>query len=303
LNYYSIALFILLFVSCNSLNKKSDNINDLPVQANDTILEKTYHTLPDLPDSISFAGENILLKGNEDLQDRLYNELVIQINFHSKTILMLRELGKWRSILETLLEENGVHKDFVFLAMAESGLDNEATSPKGAAGMWQIMTQTAKEKGLVVDKYVDQRRDPFLATKAACDYLKQSRQTLGSWINAVAAYNRGLNGIKRELDAQNVNSFLDVYTYKETSRYLFRILAMKIVFNAPEEFGFVLKGDQLKKSFEFSEKTLAPGEYNAIELAEKFGLNYRTLKLYNPWIRDSRSYRLVLNKEVKIRFP
>lgn len=264
--------------------------------------ENKRYTLPTLPDSLFFAGEQIPME-REDIRDRLTREMVVQVNFHSRTLLMLKKLGKWEKVIKAELKKNNMPEDFLYLAIAESELNNEITSNKGAAGMWQFMPKSAREYGLIVDETVDQRRNPFLATEAACKYLKESKKQFGSWVNAMASYNRGRRGLQDALTGQEQTNYLNLFMNQETARYVFRILAMKLVYGNPNDYGFYLDDEMKSKEFTYKTVTLKPGKYNAVELGNSYGLSFKTLKEYNPWIRDTRGYKIKLKKPIELYLP
>ena len=302
---YALGLFLFLIYSCNSPLKEEEK--QLPIsktveEALGTTNEPKLHGLPHLPDTLYFAGERIPLE-REDVRDKLMKELVIQVNFHSRTLLMLRTLGKWEETIRKELVKNEMPEDFLYLAIAESELDNEIISHKGAAGMWQFMPKSGRELGLVVNSSIDQRRDPFLATEAASKYLKKSKEKFGSWVNAMASYNRGREGFRKALEGQEQKSYFDLFMNKETSRYVFRILAMKLVYGSPTEYGFNVPVNERMKVFSFKEDTLKAGKYNTIELAKEKNVTFSTLKEYNSWIRDTKSYKLTVVKNVILRLP
>ena len=149
------------------------------------LLKKYQGNLPvvtsvPIPKTLYFAGEKIPVE-RTDVREKLDLELISNSYRHSRTLLILKKMGRWEEQIKSILKENGIPEDFFYLAVAESELSNTIKSPVGASGMWQFMKSTAKEYDLIIDHSVDQRRDPILATKAACKYLKDSYKKFNNW--------------------------------------------------------------------------------------------------------------------------
>ena len=238
---------------------------------------------PSLPSSLTFAGEPVPLHV-PDVAERLDRELLVNSYFHSNTLLALKRMQRYIPQLERLLRENEVPDDFKYLALAESLFGN-VTSPAGASGFWQLMPDTARGYGLLVNEEVDERYHLPKATVAACKYLKRARDRFGSWTNAAASYNRGMSGLDRALKKQGVSSYYDLFLNDETSRYLFRILALKEVLSNPQRYGFDFAPDQGYASLPTRSFPVESSIPDLPKFALEQGTNYKTLRLYNPWIR------------------
>ncbi|MBL6662195.1 MAG: lytic transglycosylase domain-containing protein, partial [Flavobacteriaceae bacterium] len=143
-----------------------------------------------LPETLDFSGEPAPLSA-PDIRERLDKELLVNTYWQSNMMLLLKRAHKWFPTLEAILAEEGVPEDFKYLAVIESGLEN-ARSPKGAKGFWQLMPGTAKEYGLEVNSNVDERYHIEKATRVACKYLLKAKKRFGSWTLAAASYNRGM---------------------------------------------------------------------------------------------------------------
>ena len=187
--------------------------------------------------------------------------------------------------IEPILEKNGVPNDFKYLAVIESGLTN-AVSPAGARGFWQIMKTTGRENGLEVNSNVDERYNLELATEVACNYLKKAKEKLGSWTLAAAAYNAGNAGISKRLNEQDVDDYYDLLLGEETGRYMFRIVALKEILNNPTKYGFNFNKDHLYKPIPTYKIEVDTAVTDFTQFAERFGINYKLLKLHNPWLRE-----------------
>ena len=207
-------------------------------------------------------------------------------------MILLREKNYWEDYIKQILTENDIPKDFFYLAIAESELDNNIMSPAKAVGMWQLMSQTAKEYGLTINKQIDERRNPKKATEVACDYLKDAKAKFGSWSSATASYNRGMTGLNNALVKQKVKSVYDLYLNQETSRYLYRILSLKLLFENPEKYGFEVAENEIVSPITIKEIILPKGSYNTVDLAREYGLTFSELKKYNPWLVDVKKYEL-----------
>jgi hypothetical protein len=254
----------------------------------------------ELPKSMSFAGERVPLE-DTDVRERLDREIHVNTYWQSNMLLMIKKANRFFAVIEPLLEENDLPDDFKYLAVAESGLDN-ARSPAGASGFWQFMKGTGIEYGLEINEYVDERYNLELATKVATEYLKKSHKRFGSWTTAAAAYNAGNSGINKQLERQDANNYYSLLLNSETSRYVFRILAFKEILSNPEKYGFYV--DEKDKYQPIITKTVVVN--TAVDDFSKFakdqGINYKILKIHNPWLRDT-YLKNGSGKEYKIQIP
>ena len=237
-----------------------------------------------IPENISFAGEKIPLD-ILDVKERLDKELLVNTYWQSQGLLFFKRANKYFPEIERILKEKGVPDDFKYLALIESGLVN-VTSPAGAKGFWQLMPKTAREHGLEVNKNIDERYDYIKATEVACDYLLKGKKKFGSWTSAAAAYNMGIRGVSRELERQKANNYYDLLLNDETSRYLFRVIAIKNIFENPEQYGFHFRDKDLYTLPELRQIKVDSTINNLANFAISQGINYKELKLYNPWLRE-----------------
>ena len=236
----------------------------------------------ELPGKLSFAGEDIELD-RPDLQERLDRELLVNTYWQSNMMLLIKKSNKYFPTIERILEEEGIPEDFKYLAVIESGLAN-VRSPKGASGFWQIMRTTGREMGLEINSNVDERYHLEMATRVACKYLLKAKEKLGSWTLAAAAYNRGMSGIKRKLDTQQVDNYYDLYLGSETSRYMFRILAIKEIMKDPRRYGFVFQQKDLYNTTPTRKVGLDTAITNLSRFAKQMDIDYNQLKRHNPWL-------------------
>lgn len=236
----------------------------------------------ELPDSLSFAGEIVPLQ-SPDLKERLDRELLVNTYWQSNMMLLLKRANKYFPTIEKILKEEGVPTDLKYLSVIESGLEN-VISPAGAKGFWQIMRTTGREYGLEVNSNIDERYHIVSSTRMAAQYLKKAKDKFGSWTLAAASYNRGMSGIQRNLNAQEVESYFDLLLGKETSRYVFRILAVKEIIENPSKYGYVFDNTDLYYSVPVRYHGLDTAISNLTSFAQKMGINYKVLKIHNPWL-------------------
>lgn len=236
----------------------------------------------DLPDTLNFADEKISLS-SPDLKERLDRELLVNTYWQSNMMLLLKRANKYFPTIEKILKEEGVPSDLKYLSVIESGLEN-AISPAGAKGFWQIMRTTGKEYGLEVNSNVDERYHIEFSTRMAAKYLKKAKNKFGSWTLAVASYNRGIRGIQRNLNQQKVENYFDLRLGKETSRYVFRVLAVKEIIENPMKYGYVYDHTDLYYPVPVRYHGLDTAISNLATFAKKMGVNYKILKIHNPWL-------------------
>lgn len=248
--------------------------------------KSTENYIYKFPEMVEFAGEKTPLHIN-DVKQRFDREMLVNVNWHSNTYLMIKRANAYFPIIEPILKKNGIPDDFKYLSVIESGLTN-AKSPAGASGFWQFMPQTAKEYGMEVNANVDERYHLEKATEAACKYIKNSKEKLGSWSLAAAAYNAGLAGVSSKLNEQLVTDYYDLYLVEETSRYVFRILAMKEIMQNPENYGFVVTDDEKYNRMPTKQIEVTSSILSLASFAKEQGSNYKALKLYNPWLRETK---------------
>lgn len=252
------------------------------------------------PTSIDFAGEEAPLQIS-DVRERLDRELLVNANLDASTQLIIKRANRAFPIIEPILKKNNIPDDFKYLAVIESSLMN-AVSPAGARGIWQFMPETARESGMEVNDIVDERYHLEKATEAACQYLLNAKEKFGSWTLAAASYNIGMNGVNKQIEMQKVSNYYDLLLNDETSRYVFRILALKEIMRNPEKFGFKVNLDELYVNLP-SKKIVVDSTINDLAaFAKSQGINYKILKIHNPWLRDKKLMN-VSKKKYEIEIP
>jgi hypothetical protein len=266
-------LVIGFFAQCTTVNQAS------PAQTNTQII-------PSIPQSISFAGEAVPLDKHYALE-RLDREVLVNTFWHSNSILIFKRAAKYFPIIEPILQENGIPDDFKYLAVIESGLTH-VVSPAGAEGFWQFMPQTAKDYGLEVNGDIDERLHLIKATQSAAAYLIDAYAEFGNWTLAAVAYNAGVQRIKSSLEKQQTKSYYDLHLNEETSRYMYRILATKLIFESPETYGFSIAIDQTYPFPKTKQVHLSESKINWVAFAQSQNMSYSDLRELNPWIKGYR---------------
>lgn len=278
--FFSALLFILLFLGYQLFESST-----YPNLQNKTE-EKEYYESIELPETVSFAGEEVPLE-YFDVYESLDRELLVNSYFHSQTLRYLKLTTRFFSIIEPILKEDSIPNDFKYLALAESGFNPIAVSPAGAVGFWQFMKGTARDYKLEVNNEVDERYHIEKSTHAACAYLHESYDKFGSWTMVAASYNAGRSFMDRQIERQQETSYYDLLLGEETGRYVFRILALKLITENPERYGFKIPEGEQYPMWNTKSIKLSRAVSNFADFAKQYGTNYKILKMLNPWLRDA----------------
>lgn len=263
-----------------------------------------------VPEKVEFCGEKISLD-RLDMRERFDREINAFTYFHSTTLMYLKRANRFFPIIEPILKKNGIPDDFKYLCVIESGLDTRALSPAKAAGLWQFIESTGKEYNLEIGNGIDERYHVEKATEAACKYLKDAYNRYGNWINVAASYNAGMGRITSQLEKQDVNSAFDLHLVSETSRYMFRIMAIKQVFMNPQKYGFLLKKENLYPLVDVNYVDVSSDIPDLAAFAKNHGVNYMIVKDYNVWLRDTKlilpknttkTYRIAIPKKEELTY-
>jgi hypothetical protein len=242
------------------------------------------YSLP-IPESVTFAGQKISLK-EFDVRERFDRELLTNVYWQSQTILLLKRANRFFPTIESILKEQGMPDDLKYVALIESGLLN-VNSPVGASGFWQFMDKTGRQYGLTINTEVDERYHLEKATYAACKYFKESYAVFNDWGLVAASYNMGIEGLRRQLKNQSGSSYYDLFLNTETSRYVFRILAMKEIAEKPQQYGFYIAKNHLYDPIPTMNLSVNYSIPDLAAWAIQFKTNYKTVKLLNPWLRSN----------------
>ena len=241
-----------------------------------------------VPESVEFAGQTIKLD-RADLRERMDRELIAFTYSHNMSTLMIKRANKYFPRIEPILERMGIPDDLKYLMVIESNLDPQAQSGAGAAGLWQFTQSTGREYGLEVNSNIDERYNTYKATEAACRFLKEAYSKYGNWMTVAASYNGGQQGMDRRIEMQHQKDALDMWLVDETSRYMFRLHAVKMMFEDPSKFGFSFKREDLYPYIPIKKqiKVTDPVD-DLVAFAEKNGITYADLKRANLWLRESK---------------
>ncbi len=277
-------IFLSILISFTFLSFSIDRSSTDKNHSAAVILDYNVYSIP-MPEELEFSGESVPLN-IPDIKERMDRELLVNTYWQSNGFLMFKRAHKYFPIIEPILESYGVPDDFKYLAMIESGLQN-VTSPAGAKGFWQIMKSTGREYGLEINSNVDERYNLILSTKASCEYLIKAKKKYGSWTLSAAAYNAGMNRISSELERQAVDNYYDMLLGQETGRYIFRIVAVKEITNNPKKYGFNFSEIDLYGYPSTHTVKVDTAVTDLVKFAEKFNLNYKQLKIHNPWLKEA----------------
>jgi len=266
---------ILFFGFSNNKNNKDEPFN------------KNYSIKPvEIPNNISFANEKVPLN-NFDTYESLDREILINTYWQSQTLLFIKRANKYFPIIEPILKEHNVPTDFKYLAVAESGLSN-IVSPSNACGFWQFLKGTAKDYNLEVTSEIDERYNLEKSTHAAAKFLKESYEKYGSWTLAAASYNMGRRNISKQIERQKSNNYYDLILGDETGRYVYRLIAIKLILENPNKFGFFVENNQKYKQIPYKIVEIDSTINDFADFANSLDINYKILKELNPWLRDNK---------------
>ena len=255
---------------------------------------------PSIPDTLSFAGERVPLN-QYYVRESLDRELVSNMYYQSSTLFNIKRATRVFPTIERILREQGVPEDMKYLCVIESGLQC-VTSPAGAQGWWQFMKTTGQKYGLEVGDDIDMRNHLEASTVAACKYLKDLKRRFGSWTAAAAAYNCGESGLNKRLVAQRQDSYYELLLNQETQRYVYRILALKLIMQHPQDYGFYVRRCDTYPEVPTTEVDLTGQEVDLVDFARDHGTTYKVLRMLNPWLTSS-TLKNKAGKTYKVKIP
>lgn len=257
---------------------------------------------PPLPQKVDFCKEQVPLE-RFDVREMLEKQVVRTVYNRPHTMLIIKRANRWKATFQRILREQGIPEDFFYLMVAESAVEN-ARSWAGAQGFWQFMEATGKEYGLEINEYVDERNHPIISAYAACEYFKKSFARFGNWSLVAASYNMGIGGVQVQINRQKAYNYHNLYLNPETGNYLYRILAYKIIMEAPEAYGFKLFPGDLYEPVEYETVIVDEPIEDLVKFARDHGTTYKLLKVMNPWLlksslpnEDGKQYKLLIVKE------
>ena len=281
---------VMSIIAIRTANKRPVSLEQIVIQSHDI----------EFCDDIYFADERVPLE-MFNIRERYERELLSNTYFHSNTMVLLKRSKRWFPVIEPILQKYGVPEDFKYLCMIESNLSN-VVSPAGAAGFWQFMKATAQEYGLEINKEIDMRYNVELETEAACKYFLKAYERFGSWTLVAAAYNAGTSRVSKFMKEQGVTSYYDMLMAEETERYVFRILAIKTIFENPEKYGIYVSNNLAYEPYKYKTVIVNESIRNLAEFAKEHDITYKLLKVFNPWLR-SNSLTVKKGKVYEIKIP
>lgn len=263
------ALTLILFAVCTAAAANPQTISDGVA----------------LPKGLTFCGEPVPLD-IDHVRERFEKEMLLALWDRPQVVLWIKRAPRYFPFISKALEALDMPEDLKYLAVAESALRPHAGSAKGAIGFWQLLPETARRYGLTVDSFVDDRRNLFISTPAALRFLKALHTKFSSWTLAAAAYNMGEQGLTAEVLEQRVKDYYKLYLPLETQRFIFRMIAAKLILSEPEKYGFSLPPDQLYKPLAFKQVEVDCMQEISIRLlAEASGSYFKEIKDLNPQLR------------------
>ena len=239
-----------------------------------------------ISEPLTFCHEPVPLS-DPDVKERLERELLVSLDNNDDVILWLKRSNRYFPHIEKVLKNNSLPDDLKYIVIAESSLKPLATSNKGAVGFWQFIENTGVKYGMKINDDIDERRNFFTSTEAAIAYLKDLYALFGSWTLAAAAYNMGEEGLKTEMLVQKVNNYYQLYLNQETQRYVFRILAAKIILSDPKKYGYYLTEEDLYKPVQFDRVEINANQPVPLYIIAQAAMTYfKVIKDLNPHIKN-----------------
>lgn len=258
----------------------NDNLSDAEYQDYFNASYKTFSIR--IPKNLNFADEKTPIT-DFSVREATERELVVNTYWQSQSLLLHKRANRWFPIIEPILKKNGIPDDFKYIALIESQLTN-VVSPQGATGFWQIIESTGTGYGMEITEEVDERYHVVISTEAACKYFKEAYKIFNSWTLVAASYNLGMGGVQSQMEKQKVNSYYDLAVTEETARYVYRILAMKEIISRPKVYGYMLRKKDLYPLVPTKKIVVDTTINNLADFAISQGINYKILKLFNPWL-------------------
>ena len=297
--YFAVGAFIGAAVVTGVAFKQADEAEEPVEVKKDGRLQYKWYS-PELPKSLSFAGERVPLE-RRDIKEQLDRELLYNYYNQYSTIYILKLADRYFPLIEPMLKANGIPDDFKYLCIAESALQNQ-TSRAGAVGFWQFMPATAPQYGLEVSDDVDERYHVAKSTDAASKYFRQAYDRFNSWTAAAASYNMGQGGYNGQSTFQQTSDYYSLMLPEETMRYVFRILAFKLLVGEAQKYGYIVGSSDSYKPIKTRTISVSSNIPNLAQFAIDNGTTYRALKQLNPWLRE-RKLTVKAGKTYEIAIP
>lgn len=277
-----IAVFLIICtvsIIYKDVNPKEHKKNNPAIQVPALRIDYDYYLK-----SHSFAGEKMPLNNYENRKK--YKQA---LSLYTRNIKSLRKLKSkaeyWLPVFEKIISNHNLPDDFKYIPLIESNL-RQVKSDKGAAGFWQIIQPTGTELGLEINKYIDERYDPVKSAHAACRFFKKSYSILGNWTDVAVSYNMGISGLYKQLHQQEGKWFYDLtFQDKEISTYIFRLMAIKEIFENPETYNLESLKD---RKMHYKIVKIDSSIHNLNKFLIEHKVSYKTFREYNGWIKTNR---------------
>lgn len=282
-----LSVVIVVFISVYAIKSLSfSSLEPSEEKEQKAKFSKSYNifALP-IPKKLSFAGEDIPLQLLH-VRESFDRELLVNTYWQSQTLLFLKRANRFFPEIERILKEEGIPEDFKYLALIESGL-TDIVSPAGASGFWQIMKSTGKEFGLEINDYVDERYHLEKSTRVACAYIRDAKEKFGSYTLAAASYNMGMTGLEKKINQQKIENYFQLKLSEETSRYVYRIVAAKEILSNAYDYGFNFRDADLYPNWASRQIEIDSTISDLATFSIQQGINYKVLKMFNPWLRSN----------------
>jgi len=240
-----------------------------------------------LPPKIDFAGQSVPV-GRRDVWERLDQEFLLYIGRPGQIMLWLKRMGKFMPLIEQRLKEYGLPNDLKYLPVVESSLRPTAVSSANATGLWQFIEGTGRHYDMDSNALVDERMDVMKATDGAMQYLRRLYDLFQDWPLALAGYNAGEQRVLDELHEQGVSTYFDLALPAETERFVYKIIAVKVILSNPERYGIFINEQEY---YQPPEVDLVTVRVNGARLhlrsvAEAAGTHFAMIKQLNPQFRQ-----------------
>lgn len=251
---------------------------------------------PYIPDSVTFCGKKVPLD-RLGVRERLERALMREVDRLGMVLIFLRS-GRWFPMIEKKIKERNLPKDLRYVAAVESALNPMASSDAGALGLWQFIKSTAVNiMRMTVNSYIDERYDPEKSTDDALKHLKDLYQEFGDWPSALAGYNMHKDRYKKAKAQERAQDFYEVTDIPDqTQEYVFRAIAVKLIMENPEKYGYPLleEIDKIKYEPYFIEAviiTVNQRREKIVDIAQRLGMTYQEFRTFNPHIRVGKNRR------------
>ena len=277
---YFIVLSLIVLVSIIKLSSNFENITN--TDNNNYFIIGDNKLNIQIPKNMNFANEKVPIE-NSKIKESIEKELLISTYWQAQTLLLHKRASRWFPIIEPILKRNNVPDDFKYLAIVESQLTN-VVSRQGATGFWQLIIPTAESYGLEINDEVDERYDISKSTEAACKYFNEAYKQFNNWTLVAASYNLGIAGLQDQLKKQKVKDYYNLILTNESARYIFRLLSIKEIISRPRVYGLVPRKKDLYPEISFKKIVVDSCIHSISTFAENQGIDYKTLKLFNPWL-------------------